>query len=105
MADEETLQVPIAWIGLDEQPVTVSNQMLIQHIAEDEFVLAFGHATPPLLAGSREEQRELLREVSYVPVRTLARFGLTRRRVEELIGVLQVNLARYDARYGNAEEE
>jgi hypothetical protein len=104
MADEDTVQVPLAWVGLDEVPVLVSNQALIQHIGEDEFVLAFGHASPPPLVGSEEEKREQLRQISFVPVRVIARFGLTRRRVEELLNILQENLSRYDNKVGGKEE-
>jgi hypothetical protein len=104
MADKDNVQVPLAWVGLDELPVVVSNQALIQHNAEDEFVLAFGHASPPPLVGSDEEKLEQLRQISFVPVRVIARFGLTRRRVEELIDILQENLRRYDEKVGGKEE-
>lgn len=94
--DEEILQIPVVWVGGDEMPVVLVNQFLGQ-FQQNEFILTFGQLTPPPLLGTREERLEEARNISFLPVKVLARFGLTRSRVEELIHVLEETLKNYDA--------
>jgi hypothetical protein len=49
-----------------------------------------------LLIGSPEEVREQAAALTHVPVATLARVGLTRDRLRELIAVLQASLDEHD---------
>lgn len=94
-ADEQIVQVPVAWVGVDEAPITLVNQFLGQ-FQQDEFILTFGQFAPPALLGTPEERLEEARSISFVSIKVLARFGLTRARVEELIGVLEQTLKNYD---------
>jgi hypothetical protein len=50
MADREGYQFPLAWIGIEETPIQVSNHFLSQ-FDEQLFYLSFGIATPPVLFG------------------------------------------------------
>jgi hypothetical protein len=93
---ESQLQLPIAWIGTDEAPIVACNQFLGQFSAENELIVTFGHLAPPALLGSPEERLEQAKEISYVPIRVVARLGMNRLRVEELIRVLQEILANHD---------
>jgi len=104
MADDETVSIPLVWEEADDRSVVFANQFLIQH-QPDEFVLTVGQLVPPPLLGTDEEKREQLARVSYVPIRVIGRYGLTRRRIEELIAVLQENLERHDAMVKKLKEE
>jgi hypothetical protein len=88
--------VPLVWVGLEDASVVASNQFLGQFSGRDEFVITFGEVTPPPLLGTPEERLEQARQISYVPVRVLARVGLNRHRFEELMEVLKTTLANYD---------
>jgi hypothetical protein len=96
---EQEIQVPIVWVGVEDTPVYASNQMLIQFSAANEFILTFGHLTPPVTLGTPEQQREQAEMISFVPVRPVARVGFNRQRLQELITVLQDNLRNHDDRF------
>ena len=95
MAEDEEFQVSLVWEDADERAIVFANQFLIQH-QPDEFILSVGHVAPPPFLGTEEERREQLARLNYIPIRVLGRFGMTRRRLVELISVLQANLERHD---------
>jgi hypothetical protein len=103
MAEPE-IQVPIVWVGVEEVPTQTSNQFLGQFTGPDEFILTFGHLVPPALLGTPEERLEQARQLSYIPIRVISRVGLTRSRVEELVGVLQETLRNFDRREQRGSE-
>jgi hypothetical protein len=101
----EGVQLPVRWIGIEEYPLLVANQFLGQ-IGPGEVILSFGQVVPPaILPGTPEQQAEQLAEHEYLPVRTVARLGLNRARLEELVGMLQQTLANYDQAHQAMEEE
>jgi hypothetical protein len=85
----------LEWIDFDEAPIVFANHFLVQH-QPDEFVLTLGQVTGPPLVGTPEQIREQARDASEVPIHTLARVGLTRHRLTELIAVLQSTLDDHD---------
>jgi hypothetical protein len=97
--DEGTISIPAVYVGAEDIPVLLANQFVVQHDG-DEFVLTVGQGVIPILLGSAEEQEEQARMLSYAPIRVVARLGMTRSRVVELIGALQENLDRHDGRRG-----
>jgi hypothetical protein len=98
-SDPENLTVPLVWVGAEELPAQFVNQMVVQHPGANEFVLTFGLLSPPLLLGTPEQQLEQARSIPYVPVTPVARVGLTRERLLELINALQRNLENHDVKY------
>lgn len=101
MSEPENLSVPIVWVGLDDEPVVMANQFLGQ-VLQDEIILSFGSMVqPPILPGTEEQRREQFMQITHVPVGTVVRMTMTRRRVEELMTMLRDTLAIYDGRYGS----
>lgn len=101
MANDEPIAVPLTYVGFDETPITFANAFLVQHDA-DEFLLTVAQlAPPPITAATEEEARVQLGAIPFVPVRVLARFGMTRRRLVELIAALQQNLENHDRRFAD----
>lgn len=94
-SEPDMIQLPLTWIGLDETPI-VSASHFISQFHEDLFVVSFGMVSPPVLLGTPEERAEQARAIDYVPVRPVARLGLTRATMERLIGILNENLGRFD---------
>ena len=93
MADDiERLALRAAWIGLDDVPIVFVNQILGQVDDQGELIITFGQATPPVLLGTEEEQRDQARNIQFVQVRPVTRMSLTGRRTRELIGILQTSL-------------
>jgi hypothetical protein len=84
----------LKWVDFDEDAIVFANAFLIQH-QPDEFVISIGQATGPPVVGTPEQVREAA-DSSPVPILTLARFGLTRHRLSELIAVLQATLDDHD---------
>jgi hypothetical protein len=72
------------WGEIDETPILFANEFLIQQ-QPDEFFVTIGQATG--LAPN--------------PVYTIARVALTRRRVTELIALLENRLAEHDGAAGH----
>ena len=93
--EQDTITLPVTYLGLEDVPILFANQFVIQH-EKNEFVLTVGQLQPPILLGSPEERKEQAKRLTYVPIRVVGRFGLTRQRLAELIEVLQSNLRTYD---------
>jgi hypothetical protein len=91
----EGINLPVSWIDFHETPIAFSNQAIVQH-QPNEFVVTFGQATPPPLIGTPEQVQRQAAEISFVPIRTLARLGMNRERLVELIAALQANLDNHD---------
>ncbi|MDY6917620.1 MAG: hypothetical protein SVP26_06690 [Chloroflexota bacterium] len=96
--DKDLVRLPIVRVGLDEVPIEFVNDFVVQH-DRGEFFLTVGQLQPPIVLGTREERKEQAERLGYLSVKVVARFGLTRRRLEELIGVLQENLRGYDEKF------
>ena len=92
--------VPVAWVAVDELPVLAANQFITQ-ADPDHIYLSAGMAMPPVvLAETVEERQAAIQQITFVPVRPIARLALTRKRAEELITVLQRGIENYDQQQG-----
>ena len=91
MASIDERSLPLSMSDFDDSPILLANHFLIQH-QPDEFVVSLSQVTtPPLLdPPSRSD----------VPVHTIARVAMTRRRVVELIALLQERLDEHDRLMG-----
>jgi hypothetical protein len=89
------LDLPPRWTDLDDVPILFANHFLVQQHPH-EFVISVGQLMEPPLVGSPEQVREQAAALTHVPVTTLARVGVTRDRLRELIAVLQASLDEHD---------
>ncbi len=97
--DEENIEfgIPLTWIGAEDLPVLFVNKFVGQVEPEEHvFYLTVGQALPPALIGTPEERLHQLREIAYVPIRPIARLAFTKRKLEELVAVLQTHLDQYE---------
>jgi hypothetical protein len=88
--------VPLAWVGYDEQPVLLANQFLLQTQPDQSVVLGIGQMTPPPMTGTPEQIAEQVSQIEFIPIRTLARVGLTEQALRELAATIQAHLDKYD---------
>jgi hypothetical protein len=95
--ERQGIEIPLVIIGAEDVPIYFTNLFVVQH-EEKEFIITFGQYSPPLLLGSPEEKQEAAKRMPYVPIKVIARVGLTPERMEELIEVLQTNLRKYQAK-------
>jgi hypothetical protein len=93
--DTDRVRVPVLFVGVDDTPILYGNQFVIQH-QQNEFILTVGQIAPPMLLGTEEQQREQAKQLDYVAVKVVARLAFTRARLQELIDLLQTNMANYD---------
>jgi len=96
--EEEGLEVPVVWAGVEDVPILYANTFVCQWdvVSQGGFILTIGQLTPPALIGTPEEVRDQAEQVSYVPVRAIARIGVTRAKLAELIAILTINRDSYD---------
>jgi hypothetical protein len=93
----EGFQLSLTWIDVDKVPIQFINSMLTQLDELGEIILTFGQATPPVLTGTTaEENRKQLERIAYVPVRPVARFAVSRSRLEQFLGFLSTALVQQD---------
>ena len=90
-----SFDLPLIWVEFDDVPILFANHFLVQH-QPGEFVLTLGQVSGPPLVGTADEVRAQLVEIDHVPITTLARVGLTRQRLTELIALLQAELVEHD---------
>ena len=72
-----------------------ANHVVVQH-QPDEFVLSLSQVMGPALTGNEDDRREQASEVEHLNLHTIARVAMNRRRVAELIAVLQAELQEHD---------
>lgn len=90
------IEIPLAWVGVEELPILQVNQFLGQSDPQGEFFVTLGQMTMPPLLGTPEQQATQIQQIAYVPIKPIARLGFTRQRLEEFIGILQQTLVNYD---------
>ena len=95
---EDQVSLPLFVVGAEDTPILFANLVVAQHIGE-EFVITFGQYTPPLALGP--DPVEQLKNTPYVPVKVVARVGMTPQRLQELIEVLQTNLKNWQQQRGS----
>jgi hypothetical protein len=91
MADEFQVELKVDWTGIEDVPLLVANQFVVQ-FHEGAFVLSLGQVTPPVLVGTPEQRKADAQDLESVPVKGVARVYLTRQRLEELVQGLQSTL-------------
>jgi hypothetical protein len=99
MAEEPTgtqVEYRLRWEGVEDVPVSLTNQFIGQVGQQNEIVLTFGQVTIPALIGSPEQQAEQAREISRIPIKPLVRLTLTRTALDELIGILEQTRINHD---------
>jgi hypothetical protein len=99
MADEpQSISVPVVWAGVDEVEILYANTFISQWdpTSMGSFIITAGQLTPPALIGTPDQVQEQAEQVSFVPVRAVARLAVTRSKLEELIAILQANLEMFD---------
>ncbi len=88
---------PVAWVGVEDVPILFVNQVLGQVGEQSEVVLTFGQLAPPAILGQTQEERERqLKGLARIPIKPIARLGMTRAGLEQLITVLQQTLANHN---------
>jgi hypothetical protein len=92
----QKLEIPLSWVGYDETPIVYANQLLVQFLPEEGFVIGIGQATAPPLIGSPEQVSEQAAQIEFIPVRTLLRVALTRPKLGEFIAALEANRDNFD---------
>lgn len=101
MPADDQLEIPVVWVEPDDPRAQWVNQ-IVSVFQADEFTISLGQLSPPIILGENDDdRRERARNIPFVQVQTIAKVVMTRRRVEELIRVLQENLQKHDAATGH----
>jgi len=102
MLSVDDLRLPLAMSDFGDSPILLANHFLIQH-QPDEFVVSMSQVTAPPLIGTPEQIQAQARDHGDVPVHTIARVALNRRRMVELIALLQERLEEHDRLTGDRQ--
>ncbi len=102
MAEElpDGIQIPLSWEGIEDLPILLANQVIGQVGQQGEVILSFGQASPPVLIGDPEQQREQAGEIPFVPIKPVARLALTRVGLDDVIRILSETRANWDKTLG-----
>ncbi len=97
--------IPVIWPNAQDLPVLVTNTVVSQLSSgpdgrPEECIVTLGHAPPPIILGSAEEQDVALRALGAVSAQAHVRVSLNRARLQELIGVLSQSAAQWDESLG-----
>ena len=87
------IEIPVVWVGVDETPVQLVNEFVVQE-RKGDFVLTAGHLNQPILIGSPDEQQLQAMNVYQVSISVVERLSMSKQTLEELIGVLQLVASR-----------
>jgi hypothetical protein len=100
--DPEGFAVPLAWGEFERLPVRAANQLAVQIDAlgtsPDMVVLSIGHASPPIVTGTEEQQIERWRQIKEVPVQPVARVSVSIGRLKEWAALLHQTVAKLEER-------
>ena len=97
MADEEiptVIALPLVWVDIEDAETLAVNQLIVQH-HEGEFILTFGHLTPPALIGTPEENAAQAKNIPYVAVKVVTKIAATPSKAEEFVQAMQTVIASY----------
>ena len=83
----EQVQRPIVFVGEADRTFDQANVFVLQN-QPDGVYLTIGQIQPPMLLGTQEEVRKLVQELSYVPVKVVAKLVMTEKRARELRDLL-----------------
>jgi hypothetical protein len=106
MAEEkpEELILPLEWHLPDDLVSRYATNLVVQH-TDQEFIISFFEATPPITLGQPEEVKARLEEQGYVRATCVARVIVSVGRMAEFINVLEDNLKRYLSKSEDQELE
>lgn len=100
MAEHEPdeIAVPIVWVGVEDTPILFCNQFISQFDNDlQTFLLTFGQMSPPALAGTPEQVREQAEQISFVPVKAVARLSVSPSKMAEIQAALGANVDQFEA--------
>ncbi len=101
MVTIDELSLPLSMSDFDDSPILLANHFLIQH-QPDEFVVSLSQVSPAAASSACRRRSGRRRAAGGdVPVHTIARVAMTRRRVVELIALLQERLDEHDRLMGD----
>jgi hypothetical protein len=99
----------LSWAEAANLSTQAANQLLVQvdlgpNQQPDMVILTIGHAGPPVVLGSRDEQIEQLSKISEVPVKPVIRVSVSLQRLREWAELLNGTLDKIDSWRSAAEE-
>lgn len=103
-AGEEGYRFPIEWKISEEVESKYATNLQVQH-TNNEFIINFFEARPPIIAGSEEEKETQLKEMSSVEAKCIARILVSPGRMPGFIDALQDNFEKYLSRVRGEEKE
>jgi hypothetical protein len=92
---QKTIQVIFEDSAIAAVAVEMASNFIGQ-ATEDGVVLTICQSTPPVIVGTPESQKEQFERIKSIKAKVLARYSLTRKRAEELIGILQQSIEILD---------
>jgi hypothetical protein len=94
--------LPVEWHSSEDIVSRYATNMVVQH-SDQEFIISFFEARPPLVLGKPEEIEAKLSQMKSVRADCVARIIVSTGRMPEFVKVLQDTLANYLAKFNDSE--
>ena len=100
--EPEGRPLPVEWHSSENIVSRYATNMVVQH-SDQEFIISFFEARPPLVLGKPEEIETTLSQIKSVRADCVARIIVSAGRMPEFVKVLQDTLANYLAKVNDLE--
>jgi hypothetical protein len=102
----ESLQLPLAWVGLDELAAPFANVFIVQ-VNDEDIIFTAGLASPPAFGDDTtpEQRKEMLEQMGAVVARPVVRLALNRKRLDDLKAAVDGGIAIWERQHVRGDDD
>lgn len=101
---EKGFSFPIEWVVPDDLEGEYATHVVVQHTGH-EFNIYFFEAKQPVLAGSEDQKREKLENISSIEAECVAQITVSASRFSDMVQVFQENLENFQKKFAPPQED
>lgn len=101
---EEGIALPMEWRVPDNLESKFATHLTIQN-SDQEFIINFFEAHPPVITGTEEQKKAQLEELSSIEATCVARIVVTPQRMRDFLDTMEKNFEKFMSRVQAQEEE
>jgi hypothetical protein len=98
--DAKPKSLPFDWTFPEGLVSRYANNIIVQH-SQNEFIISFFEARPPLLIGTLERIERVQRETKSLSAECVARIVVSPQKMRDFVKVMTRNMETYEAKFGS----